>query len=438
MGQIKATKFPGVRYREHSTRRLGRVADRYYFIRYRPERGGKLVENGLGWASEGWTLERAAEVLAELKRAAKTGQGARTLSEKRAEAAEAEQRRKAERAERERQSLPKRLTFAQLAARYLAWAKLHVPSVHKYEASLRLHVLPEIGQLPLVQVTRARLEQLAAELRVKPVRQGGTHDARDTGGQPMSHATLIHALKTIRQAFNYARETPLFDDRPDGPRIFEGENPARLTSKYAKGGVQVLKRRREHRQRILEPMEIEMLLCDLEANPTLREIVLASLATGMRLSEVLSLDAQHVHVAGGRVRLVVLDAKTGDRQVYPILPGYAEVAAEIFRRRRTFPGYLFPGQEGARRDVTAVSRRFQECLTRVGLNDGISDRRLKAVFHTLRHTFATRCLEAGLDLYVLRRLLGHEDLTTTEIYLHLADPLKRQAALAAGGLIIPA
>ncbi len=54
----RTTKYPGVRFREHATRRHGVVKDRYFSIRY--QRDGRRQEKALGWASEGWTAEKAA------------------------------------------------------------------------------------------------------------------------------------------------------------------------------------------------------------------------------------------------------------------------------------------------------------------------------------------------------------------------------------------
>lgn len=80
------TKYPGVRYREHSTRMHKRKLDQYFFIRY--SLYGQKKEEALGWASEGWTAEKAYTVLGELKAAAKVGKGEATLQEKK-EAAKA-------------------------------------------------------------------------------------------------------------------------------------------------------------------------------------------------------------------------------------------------------------------------------------------------------------------------------------------------------------
>ncbi len=65
------TNFPGVRYREHPTRKNGIRRDQYFTIRYKL--AGKDKEEGLGWASEGWTGAKAYDHLKELKRTARVG-----------------------------------------------------------------------------------------------------------------------------------------------------------------------------------------------------------------------------------------------------------------------------------------------------------------------------------------------------------------------------
>ncbi len=81
------TQYPGVRFREHTTRKHGVKKDRYYFIRYRLH--GRAKEEALGWASNGWTAEKAATRLLEIKEAIRIGSsGPVTLAEKRTAARE--------------------------------------------------------------------------------------------------------------------------------------------------------------------------------------------------------------------------------------------------------------------------------------------------------------------------------------------------------------
>src|SRR5215472_6976376 len=106
------TVAPGIRVRDHETRKHGVRPDRYFTLRFSVD--GRQVEEALGWASAGWTLARAQEELGKLREAKRTGQGPATLRE-RSQAMRLEERKKAE-AEERRQRLEK--TVADLWDRY--------------------------------------------------------------------------------------------------------------------------------------------------------------------------------------------------------------------------------------------------------------------------------------------------------------------------------
>src|SRR5258708_28302298 len=106
------TVAPGIRARDHATRRHGVKLDRYFTLRFSVE--GRQVEEALGWASEGWTLARAQEELGKLRTAKRTGQGPVTLRERVHEKRLAERQQAG--AEARRQRLEK--TVADLWGRY--------------------------------------------------------------------------------------------------------------------------------------------------------------------------------------------------------------------------------------------------------------------------------------------------------------------------------
>jgi integrase/recombinase XerD len=147
-------------------------------------------------------------------------------------------------------------------------------------------------------------------------------------------------------------------------------------------------------------------------------------ATGLRVSELVSLP---VAAARGDPAMILVRGKGGRERMVPLgPPARAALAAWLAERdgreaaskarsRFLFPG---PGKEG---HLTRV--RCHGIIKELALAAGLDPARVSP--HTLRHAFATHLLAHGADLRVIQTLLGHADITTTEIYTHVvADRLR--------------
>ncbi len=412
----------GLLYREHATRKFSRRADRFWAIRHMVD--GKRIVEMLGWTSEGWTADMAATLLAELERNVKQGLRPQTLKEKRQMAAEAQ----AAAAQQAQLDALKDITFGELAERYAAWAKSTRISGHKMQRLLELHVLPRLHSMPAGSITPQHLNELRSELeQTTPLRGRGKVEGRGLSAQ-----TVLHCLKAVREVYNYARETP----HPDFPErmLYSGKNPAVLSRRGH--GVR-LPRSDARRLRILNDAEISALLSYRGQNvietSELHDMILISLDTGMRVGELVRLRTEDIDVDHGTIRIYSGSeagiTKGGRTRIVHAGHLFAESIA-MLRRRVGSPGLLFPGRGGAVRNTTAVSRAMARICATLGLNADVTDDRNRIVWHTLRHTYATRMLEAGIDIYTLKELLGHSSVAVTERYLHLCDRAKRNAALA--------
>ena len=80
---------------------------------------------------------------------------------------------------------------------------------------------------------------------------------------------------------------------------------------------------------------------------------------------------------------------------------------------------VFKGRFGEK--IAAPSATFTRTVKDIGLNDGVTDRKLRVTFHTLRHTAASRLLASGATIYDVCKILGHSSVTVTERYGHLAQ-----------------
>ncbi len=166
---------------------------------------------------------------------------------------------------------------------------------------------------------------------------------------------------------------------------------------------------------------IETLLDAPEADTPLgmrdRAILELLYASGIRVGELVGLDLQSLDLAGGQIRVT---GKGSRQRVVPIhaeairrLSEYLEKARPALKRGSATEEALFLGRGGGRLTADSVRRRLKRHASAAGAGLGISP-------HSVRHTFATHLLEAGVDLRTVQELLGHVALSTTQIYTHVS------------------
>jgi integrase/recombinase XerD len=139
-------------------------------------------------------------------------------------------------------------------------------------------------------------------------------------------------------------------------------------------------------------------------------------ATGLRVSELVNLKHSQVNVNQGVIRIV---GKGNRERLIPLgeeaLRWLGEFVrgprAEILLERQT--DYMFPTRRGDRMTRQAFWHIIKRYANKAGVQKELSP-------HTLRHAFATHLLNRGADLRVVQMLLGHSDLSTTQIYTHVA------------------
>lgn len=174
------------------------------------------------------------------------------------------------------------------------------------------------------------------------------------------------------------------------------------------------KKEAEHpRERILSEDEQAALLA--KAPSHLKPIIEIALWTGMRLGEILSLQWTDVRLTARLPEIVVRgeNAKSGKTRKIPIITRLSRVLDGLPRTT----DYVF-FNPGTTKPWTSIKRSFGTARRRSKLKD--------ARFHDLRHTFATMCVEHGVDLVTLQQWMGHSTIIMTARYVKAGSEAMRQ------------
>jgi integrase/recombinase XerD len=177
-------------------------------------------------------------------------------------------------------------------------------------------------------------------------------------------------------------------------------------------------------------VEIEKLLAAIDQskpeggrNRSMLEILYSS---GLRVSELVELKLNNVHTDIGFLRVI---GKGNKERLVPIgrdALKYLRIYTDEIRGKpphkvpqKGFESYVFLNRNGRKLTREMIFMIIKGLAVQIGLNKNISP-------HTFRHSFATHLIEGGADLRAVQEMLGHESITTTEIYTHLDRDYLRQ------------
>ncbi len=158
---------------------------------------------------------------------------------------------------------------------------------------------------------------------------------------------------------------------------------------------------------------------DIEQALGLRDKAMIELlyATGLRVSELVNMTMQEINLNHGVVRVT---GKGDKERIVPMGEEAVEWVERYIKDSRPIilkgvtSDALFPARQGKAMGRHAFWHRIKQLTARAGINKSISP-------HTMRHAFATHLLNHGADLRVVQMLLGHRDISTTQIYTHVAQ-----------------
>ncbi len=141
-----------------------------------------------------------------------------------------------------------------------------------------------------------------------------------------------------------------------------------------------------------------------------RTFLMVLYSGGLRLSE--AADLQIAHIDSGRMQLNVAAGKGNKQRLVPLSPRLLAQLRTYWKQYRPTQ-YLFPGKTPDRPyAATSIQKAIKSAAKQAGIKKNVTP-------HTLRHSYATGLLEAGVDILTISRLLGHASFTTTMVYLHV-------------------
>jgi site-specific recombinase XerD len=263
-------------------------------------------------------------------------------------------------------------TFKDMMDRFM---KEYAPKVssnmqRSYTTSLK-HLNPFFGESNLLSISPKMVS------RYKVLRN-------DEGAAP---ASVNRELSMLSKAFNLSvREWEWLKDNPASRVTKDKEN--------------------NERDRWLTKDEEKKIL---DNSPEwLRDIIIFALNTGLRLQELLSLEWSRVNLL--RRTILVQETKNGNPKTLPL----NKIALDVLNQRSKVKSikndYVFFNSNGKKINPHGLRVSFYTVLRKVRIEN--------LWLHDLRHTFATRLAQAGVDLYKISKLLGHKDIKMTQRYAH--------------------
>lgn len=276
-------------------------------------------------------------------------------------------------------------------------SQVKLSTYRKYEGLCHNHINPKIGEIPMTLVTRAMVENFSREQLANGNKSGG----------PLSAKTVNDILVILGLIFSFAEEEYNIA-LPKISFLREEKKEARVLSVQEQTTL------------------IRCLLTDMDIY---KLGALLALYTGIRIGELSALlweDIQHNCVVInktlqrlkgdlGKTEIIIGSPKSDSSKRVVPLPDFLIPYIEKFRRPY---GYVISTNRCMHTEPRILQQKFRTITDTCHLDD--------VTFHTLRHTFATRCIEAGFDVKTLSEILGHADVKTTlNRYVHSSFELKQ-------------
>lgn len=216
-----------------------------------------------------------------------------------------------------------------------------------------------------------------------------------------ANSSILHSVSSLRKFFQYLAQEKIIEKDPmlliDTPK------------------------KKQHLPQVLTKEEVEKLLRSPNTGQVLglrdRAMLELMYATGLRISEIINLKLEDLHLTMGTLQTLGKGHKerivpVGDEAIKWVNRYLEEARPKLLKQKRS--NYLFLNFHGNNLTRQGVWKNLKAEVRKAGIQKNITP-------HTLRHSFATHILENGADLRIVQELLGHADISTTQIYTHLSN-----------------
>ena len=272
-----------------------------------------------------------------------------------------------------------RVKFAEFSNIYLEnYAKVNKKSWRGDKYRIEAHMKPFFINFELQDINPLLIEKYKAE-RLK------------TG---VTKSTVNREITIMKKMFNLAIDWDFTDNNP----ILK---------------VKLFSEKDTMKERILTEEEEVKLLA--ESPDYLKPILVVALNTGMRRGEIFNLKWSQVDL--DKRNIIVEQTKSGKNRIIPINDYLYQELLKV-KNQNEKSEYVFPNQETGK-PFTEVKKSFKNACRKAGIND--------LRFHDLRHTFATRLIQSGVDIITVKDLLGHFSVRITQRYTHSNQNQKKKA-----------
>lgn len=248
--------------------------------------------------------------------------------------------------------------------------------------------------IPVEQATPEQIEQFLCQLR-------------DLGIQPRSQARIISGIKAF---YKFLAVEGITD-----------HNPTDLLEPPQMG---------RHLPEVLSVEQIDTLIAAIDTSTPEgirnRAIIETIYSCGLRVSELVNLTLSNIHRDD---RYIIIHGKGNKQRLVPIsdealdqIDTYLSQVRANIAVKPDSGDILFLNRRGGKLSRQMVFIIIKQLCAQAGISAAVSP-------HTLRHSFATHLLEGGANLRAIQQMLGHESITTTEIYVHIDRTRLRQEIL---------